>query len=55
MLCWGKKVSSPFRARLLQVAENLETNPDYLACMAFESARVQRQVELGLLKDNASA
>lgn len=40
MLCWGKKVSKPFRARLLQVAANLETNPDFLmACMAFESAR----------------
>ncbi|MGZ5031831.1 MAG: transglycosylase SLT domain-containing protein [Usitatibacter sp.] len=40
MLCWGKKVSKPFRVRLLKVAAKLETNPDYLmACMAFESAR----------------
>ena len=40
MLAWGKKVSKPFRDRIVEVAQDLGTDPNYLmACMAFESAR----------------
>ena len=40
MLAWGKKVSKPFRDRIVKVAQDLGTDPNYLmACMAFESAR----------------
>lgn len=39
MLAWGNKVSSPFRQKLLTIADHLGVDPDYLmACMAFESA-----------------
>lgn len=38
MLAWGKKVSQPFRDRIVQIANNLQVDPSYLmACMAFES------------------
>lgn len=37
-LAWGKKVSSPFRKKILEVADSLETNVNWLmACMAFET------------------
>lgn len=38
MLCWGKKVSAPFRVRIVEIGHNLGVDPDFLmACMAFES------------------
>jgi hypothetical protein len=38
MLAWGKKVSKPFRDRVVQMGSTLKVNPDFLmACMAFES------------------
>lgn len=38
MLCWGKKVSAPFRVRVVEIGDHLAINPDFLmACMAFES------------------
>jgi hypothetical protein len=42
-IAWGKKVSSTFRERVLWIADDLGTNPDYLmACMAWESAETFR-------------
>lgn len=39
-LAWGAQVSSEFRARVIDIAAGLGTQPDYLmACMAFESGR----------------
>ena len=38
MLAFGKRVSKPFRERVLAMAHALAVNPDFLmACMAFES------------------
>jgi hypothetical protein len=38
LLCWGKKVSAPFRARIVEISNNLGVNPDFMmACIAFES------------------
>lgn len=38
MLAWGKKVSDKFRQRVIEIAESLGTDPNFLmACMAFES------------------
>ena len=38
MLAWGKKVSKPFRDRVVAIGATLKVNPDFLmACMAFES------------------
>jgi len=40
MLAWGKRVSKPFRDRVLMMAQTLAVNPDFLmACMAFETGR----------------
>ena len=40
MLAWGKRVSKPFRDRVLTMAQTLAVNPDFLmACMAFETGR----------------
>lgn len=42
-IAWGKKVSSTFKERVLWIADDLGTNPDYLmACMAWESAETFR-------------
>ncbi len=42
-IAWGSKVSPMFRERVLWIADNLGTNPDYLmACMAWESAETFR-------------
>lgn len=38
-LAWGAKVSSEFKAKVIEIAEYIGTDPNYLmACMAFESA-----------------
>lgn len=38
MLVWGAKVSQDFRSRLLNIAQTLGVDPDFLmACIAFES------------------
>ncbi len=38
MLAWGKKVSEDFCQRVREIADSLDTDPNYLmACMAFES------------------
>jgi len=40
MLAWGKKVSKPFRDRVVAMGTKLGVDPNYLmACMAFESAK----------------
>ena len=39
-IAWGKKVSAPFKARVLEIAARLQADPSNLmAVMAFESAR----------------
>ena len=39
-LCWGAKVSPPFRDGVRRIGSRLGINPDYLmACMAFETGR----------------
>ena len=40
MLAWGKKVSKPFRDRVLRMGATLQADPSHLmACMAFETGR----------------
>lgn len=40
MLAWGKKVSKPFRDRVLRMGAALQADPSHLmACMAFETGR----------------
>lgn len=39
-IAWGKKVSKQFRDRVQEIADRLQTDPDYLmACIAFETGR----------------
>jgi hypothetical protein len=39
-VAWGKKVSAPFKRRVIEISAELDIDPNYLmAAMAFESAR----------------
>ncbi len=39
-LAWGKKVTAPFKARVVEISQALKVDPnDLMAVMAFESAR----------------